>query len=98
MPRPRDRQSATGLLPRMEARTRKDGQITYRYHPRKADGSRGKPINLGTDKALAINLLVRSSTGAACGAARGDFFRKSTRASIGLRRVGSHDFQQSRNP
>jgi hypothetical protein len=29
MPRPRDRQSATGLLPRMEARTRKDGQITY---------------------------------------------------------------------
>ncbi len=73
MPRPRDRQSATGLLPRMEARTRKDGQITYRFHPLKADGSRGKPINLGTDKALAINLPVRSSTGAACGAARGDF-------------------------
>ena len=36
MPRPRDRQSATGLLPRMEARTRKDGQITYRRRP---DGS-----------------------------------------------------------
>jgi hypothetical protein len=44
------------------------------------------------------NLLVRSSTGAACGAARGDFCGKSTRASIGLRRVGSHDFQPSRNP
>ena len=69
MPRPRDRQSATGLLPRMEARTRKDDQ----NH----------------------NLLVRSSTGAACGAARGDFCGKSTRASIGLRRVGSHDFQPS---
>lgn len=40
MPRPRDRQSATGLLPRMEARTRKDGQITYRFHPLQADGSR----------------------------------------------------------
>ena len=53
---------------------------------------------LGTDKALAINLPVRSSTGAACGAARGDFCGKSTRASIGLRRVGSHDFQPSRNP
>ena len=39
MPRPRDRQSATGLLPRMEARTRKDGLITYRYHPLKADGT-----------------------------------------------------------
>jgi hypothetical protein len=42
MPRPRDRQSATGLLPRMEARTRKDGQITYRFHPLLADGTRGK--------------------------------------------------------
>ncbi len=54
MPRPRDRQSTTGLLPRMEARTRKDGRITYRFHPLLADGTRGKPINLGTDKALAI--------------------------------------------
>ena len=58
MPRPRDRQSATGLLPRMEARTRKDGQITYRFHPLLADGTRGKPINLGTDKALAIRQVL----------------------------------------
>ena len=58
MPRPRDRQSATGLLPRMEARTRKDGQITYRFHPLQPDGTRGKPINLGTDKALAIRQVL----------------------------------------
>ena len=58
MPRPRDRQSATGLLPRMEARVRKDGQITYRFHPLQADGSRGKPINLGTDKAQAIRQVL----------------------------------------
>ena len=34
MPRPRDRQSATGLLPRMEARTRKDGQLLPPEEPR----------------------------------------------------------------
>ena len=45
MPRPRDRQSATGLLPRMEARTRKDGQITYRFHPLQPDGTRGHWIS-----------------------------------------------------
>jgi hypothetical protein len=42
----------------MEARTRKDGQITYRFHPLLADGTRGKPINLGTDKALAIRQVL----------------------------------------
>lgn len=49
----RDRQSATGLLPLMEARPRKDGLTTYRYHPHKA-----KPINLGTDKAAAIRKVL----------------------------------------
>ena len=47
MPRPRDRQSTTGLLPRMEARPRADGLTTYRFHPLQPDGTRGKPINLG---------------------------------------------------
>lgn len=42
----------------MEARTRKDGQITYRFHPLQPDGTRGKPINLGTDKALAIRQVL----------------------------------------
>lgn len=55
MNRPRDRESAKGLLPRMEARPRKDGKtITYRYHPINLDGTRGKPINLGTDKQAAL--------------------------------------------
>lgn len=45
MNRPRDRASARGLLPRMESRPRKDGLVTYRYHP-----VGGKPINLGTDR------------------------------------------------
>lgn len=49
----RDRQSATGLLPRMEARPRKDGLTTYRYQTidRKA-------INLGTDKQAAIRKVL----------------------------------------
>ena len=49
----RDRQSAQGLLPRMEARPRKDGLTTYRYQTidRKA-------INLGTDKAEAIQRVL----------------------------------------
>lgn len=51
--KPRDRQSAAGLLPRMEARPRKDGDITYRYHP-----LGGKPINLGTDRLLAIQRVI----------------------------------------
>lgn len=53
MPRTRDRASAAGLLPRMEARPRKDGLITYRYHPLGA-----KPITLGTDKADAIRKVL----------------------------------------
>ena len=47
--RTRDRKSAFGLPPRMEARQRKDGKWTYRYHP-----PGGKPINLGTDRDAAI--------------------------------------------
>ena len=50
---PKDRASATGLLPRMEARPRKDGLVTYRYHPI------GKnPITLGTDKLNAIRKVL----------------------------------------
>lgn len=53
MIRPRDRASATGLLPRMEARPRRDGLTTYRYRP-----VGGKPINLGTDKREAIQKVL----------------------------------------
>ena len=54
MTRPRDRASALGLLPLMEARPHKDGKtVTYRYHPRG-----GKPINLGTDKTKAIRKVL----------------------------------------
>lgn len=53
MNRPRDRASAQGLLPRMESRPRKDGLITYRYHP-----MGGKPINLGTDKGAALRAVL----------------------------------------
>lgn len=44
MRRRRERASGFGLLPRMEARPRKDGKVTYRYPP-----VGGKPVNLGTD-------------------------------------------------
>lgn len=54
MPRPRDRASAAGLLPRMEARPWANGKtITYRYHP-----IGGKPINLGTDKPAALRKVL----------------------------------------
>lgn len=53
MSRHRDRKSATGLLPLMESRPRKDGLITYRYHPRGAN-----PINLGTDRDEAIRKVL----------------------------------------
>jgi integrase len=53
MTRPRDRATATGLLPRMEARPRKDGLTTYRFHPVDA-----KPITLGTDREAAIRKVL----------------------------------------
>ena len=54
MNRPRDRASAAGLLPRMEARPWSDGKtITYRYHV-----VGGKPINLGTDRIEAIRKVL----------------------------------------
>jgi hypothetical protein len=54
MIRPKDRASAQGLLPLMEARPWKDGKtVTYRYHP-----LRGKPINLGTDREAAIRKVL----------------------------------------
>jgi integrase len=55
MSRPRDRASADGLLPRMEARPWADGKtVTYRYH---AFGEK-KPRNLGTDKIAAIRQVL----------------------------------------
>lgn len=54
MNRPRDRASAIGLLPRMEARLWSNGvTVTYRYHP-----VGGKPMNLGTDKAAALRAVL----------------------------------------
>lgn len=54
MTRPRDRASAAGLLPRMEARPWRDGRtVTYRYHPIGA-----APINLGTDRAAALRRVL----------------------------------------
>lgn len=54
MPRTRERQSAVGLLPRMEARPWSDRKtFTYRYHP-----IGGKPVNLGTDKIAAIRQVL----------------------------------------
>lgn len=55
MSRPRDRASAEGLLPRMEARPWADGRtVTYRYH---AFGEK-KPRNLGTDKIAALRQVL----------------------------------------
>jgi integrase len=51
--RPKDRASAAGLLPRMEARPRRDGLVTYRYHP-----AGGKPMTLGTDREAAIRKVL----------------------------------------
>ncbi|MGN6656026.1 MAG: tyrosine-type recombinase/integrase [Rhodanobacter sp.] len=42
-----------GLLPRMEARPRKSGGFTYRYHP-----INGKPIPLGQDRIAAIRKVL----------------------------------------
>lgn len=42
-----------GLLPRMEGRRRKDGLVTYRYHP-----LGGNPINLGTDREAAVRKVL----------------------------------------
>ncbi|MEY5099603.1 MAG: hypothetical protein RJA36_2322 [Pseudomonadota bacterium] len=55
MSRRRDRASAEGLLPLMEARPWRDGvTVTYRYHP-----LGGKPINLGTDRDAAILAVLQ---------------------------------------
>ena len=53
MGRRRERASGFGLLPRMEARPRKDGKVTYRYHP-----LGGKPINLGVNREEAIRQVL----------------------------------------
>lgn len=50
----RDRQSAKGLLPLMEARPWADGKtVTYRYHPKGQ-----KPINLGRERLAAIRKVL----------------------------------------
>ena len=50
----RNRESAKGLLPLMEARPWRDGKtVTYRYHP-----IGNKPINLGTDRIKAIRKVL----------------------------------------
>lgn len=55
MSRRRDRASAEGLLPLMEARPWRDGKtVTYRYHP-----LGGNPINLGTDRDAAILAVLQ---------------------------------------
>jgi integrase len=52
--KPRNRETAKGLLPRMEARLWSDGKtVTYRYHP-----IGGKPQNLGTDRHKAIQKVL----------------------------------------
>lgn len=53
MSRPRTVKAGRGLLDRMEARPRKDGLVTYRYHP-----VGEKPINLGTDRLKAIQRVL----------------------------------------
>lgn len=64
MGRTRDRASAAGLLPRMEARPWADGKtITYRYHP-----VGRKPVNLGTDKAAALRKVLDMNGQASDGA------------------------------
>lgn len=63
MPRTRDRHSAAGLLPRMEARPWSDGKTTsYRYHP-----IGGKPIALGTDKQEALRQVLEMNGQARAG-------------------------------
>lgn len=52
--KPRDRETAKGLLPNMEARPWADGvTVTYRYHPKGT-----KPVNLGTDRLDAIRKVL----------------------------------------
>src|SRR4051794_31665872 len=61
MARTRDRESAKGLLPRMEARPWSNGKtITYRYHPAAPlpGQAKAKPINLGTDLHAALQKVL----------------------------------------
>jgi integrase len=52
--KPKDRATAKGLLPRMEARLWSDGKtVSYRYHP-----VGGKPMPLGTDRQAAIQKVL----------------------------------------
>lgn len=71
MSRRRDRASAAGLLPLMEARPWRDGKTTtYRYHP-----LGGKPINLGTDKLAAIQRVLQLTRRSSDGGTLAEFWR-----------------------
>ncbi len=68
----RDRQSALGLLPRMEARPWADGKtVSYRYHP-----MGGKPVSLGTNKSDAIRKVLDLTGEAADAGTIGDMWRQ----------------------
>jgi integrase len=85
MNRPRDRLSTAGLLPRMEARPRKDGLVTYRFHPLTETGQRAKPINLGADKAAAIRKVLDLSNRASDEGTVGQLWRLYSQSSDYLR-------------
>jgi integrase len=71
MSRRRERTSAQGLLPLMEARPWKDGKtVTYRYHP-----IGGKPVNLGTDREAAILEVLRLNRAAPDSGTLGEMWR-----------------------
>lgn len=77
MGRRRERASGFGLLPRMEARPRKGGKVTYRYHP-----VGGKPINLGHDRDEAIRKVLgvnAEATGQGTTRELWDLYRKTAR-------------------
>lgn len=60
MSRHRERASAQGLLPLMEARPWRDGvTVTYRYHP-----LGGKPVNLGIDRDAALLAVLQMNRAA----------------------------------
>lgn len=71
MSRHRQRASAQGLLPLMEARPWRDGKtVTYRYHP-----LGGKPMNLGTDRDAAILEVLRLNRAAPDSGTVGELWR-----------------------
>lgn len=91
MGRRRERASGFGLLPRMEARPRKNGLVTYRYHP-----VGGKPINLGTDKEEAIRKVLGVNAAAAHKGTIGELWvlYRQTPKWAGLKERTKSDYEQ----